>query len=118
MNKLIGFRVNSEFESKINQMKNKSEFINNLIANYYNSEKKSNEDITTKLTEKISELENNIVKNNLEFDKKIQNYNKNNLEINKEIINMLMQIAYSTKDQTTVKNCETSFDNSINLLKN
>ena len=104
MNKLIGFRVNSEFESKINQMKNKSEFINNLIANYYNSEKKSNEDITTKLTEKISELENNIV--------------KNNLEINKEIINMLMQIAYSTKDQTTVKNCETSFDNSINLLKN
>lgn len=118
MNEKITFRLNSAYADKINQMKNKSEFLNNLIENYYNSEKKSNEDITIKLTEKINELENNIVKNNLEFDKKFNTYNKNNLQIYKEIINMLMQIAYASKDDTTIKNCEAAFDNLINLLKN
>ena len=117
MNEKITFRLNSAYADKINQMKNKSEFLNNLIENYYSSEKKSNDDIIVKLTEKISELENNIVKNNLEFEKKFKAYEKNLFQIDKEIVNMLMQTSYSTQDNTTIKNNEKSFDNLENFLK-
>ena len=117
MNEKITFRLNSAYADKINQMKNKSEFLNNLIENYYSSEKKSSDDIIAKLTEKISEFENNIVKNNSEFEKKFKAYEKNLLQIDKEIVNMLMQISYSTKDDTTIKTNEKSFDNLENFLK-
>ena len=53
MNEITTFRINSKYAEKINQIKNKSEFLNNLIENYYNSEKKSNDDIITKI-EKLS----------------------------------------------------------------
>ena len=118
MKKKISIMLDETFANKINIQKNKSQFANQIFESYYSAEKKTNDDIVVKLSEKISELENNIAKNLLEFDKKIQANNKNNLQIYKEIVNMLMQISYSTKDDTTIKNSEAAFDNLINLLKN
>lgn len=81
MNKLIGFRVNSEFESKINSIKNKSEFMNNLISNYYNSEKKSADEIS----KSIENLKN-------EFTNFEKNYADNYIKLNEKINNITKQL--------------------------
>ena len=92
MNKLIAFRVNSEHENKINQIKNKSEFLNNLIENYYESEKKSTDEISKSilnLENKFTNFEKNYADNFVKFNEKIN-------QITRQLYN-LISVNYKTE---------------------
>ena len=92
MKKLISFRLNSAYVDKINQVKNKSDFINTLVENYYTGEKKSTDEnlkAIENLKNEFINFEKNHIDNFIKLNEKINN-------ITKQLYN-LISVNYKTE---------------------
>ena len=92
MNEITTFRLNSAYADKINQVKNKSDFINTLVENYYSGEKKSTDEnlkSIENLKNEFTNFEKNYVDNSIKLNEKINN-------ITKQLYNLII-INYKTE---------------------